>query len=586
MKKFISIITALLLILSPAAATPVFAQESQNICDELDRMIQSMVENDKSKGAVLSIVKEGKIELCKGYGFADEYMCYDADGEKTAFRIGSVSKTFAAVAAQILEEEGKLDMDSDISIYLESDFPKLSYPVTMKQLLTHTAGFEDMVTGIAVRNVSDTEDLSVSVRKYLPAQINKPGEIISYSNYGIALAAYVIECITNQDYSEFCQEHIFTPLDMNRTTFKYMQNIVYVSKPYLPNGNETLEPYMNLYPEGSVVSTAEDMAKYMQWLLNNSDMRILSSTSKNQLFTKQFTMSQELEGIGYIWNRKSRNDEIYYEKKGETLNFYTRTALFPKAETGVFLSFNTYVSEHEINAVIDKAANLLYGENQYNIDSPKSSINIKGVYVNNWSSFKTPEKILRYLIPGKMLYISGTEGSGYIINGKDMTLIGDNAYSSDAGILKFQSKNNTVIMSSESALTYTRVPLWQHIFIQVLIPLAFIITTSAVFLMEMRILPGRNIEKNNLIFLFSSLIQIFSFIALCLLMYKAIATYSLLGLASYLKICGWVIFLVVVFNTIYIIYVKVHSSLKGLSPIIWNLSGILFSLWIFWFNII
>jgi CubicO group peptidase (beta-lactamase class C family) len=65
--------------------------------------------------------------------------------------------------------------------------------MTMHDLLTHTAGFEDRVTGMAVVNVSDTEPLAVSVRKYMPAQVFTPGETVSYSNHGIALAAYVIE---------------------------------------------------------------------------------------------------------------------------------------------------------------------------------------------------------------------------------------------------------------------------------------------------------------------------------------------------------------------------------------------------------
>lgn len=584
MNKIIRTFIALLLILY-TAALPAFAMETTKMSIELDTMVQNIVDEGKSKGAVLSIVKDGEIELCKGYGFADEYLGHSADGEKTAFRIGSVSKTFVAVAAQILSQRELLNMNSDISIYLESDFPKLSYPVTMHQLLTHTAGFEDMVTGIAVYNVSDTEKLSESVTKYMPAQVYKPGEVISYSNYGIALAAYVIECVTNQDFAEFCDEEIFKPLDMNRTTFKHMHDIVYVSKPYLPNGNEAMEPYMNLYPEGSAVSTAENMAKYMLWLLNSDDSRILSNKAKKELFQQQFTMSNEFEGIGYIWNRRSRNDEVFYEKKGETLNFYTRIVLYPQEGSGIFLSFNTYVPEHEINSVINKATDMLYGEkHEFKLDSVKSSINIKGLYVNNWSSFKTQEKILRYLIPGKMVYISGSQANGYLINGGKMTLIGEDLYSTKEGVVKFHEKGNSIFMTSDSAITYVKVPIWQHMIIQILIPSTFITVTAVIFLRELFLLLNKNTKKLNRPFLIISAIQIISFSIVLLLMYKGVITFSLLNLTLPSKICGWVMFSSVIYITVNTLRRKMLNSF--LLQKIWNISGFLLCTWLFYFNII
>lgn len=149
------------------------------------------------------------------------------------------------------------------------------------------------------------------------------------------------------------------PLGMKGTTFEYMQDIVYVSKPYLPNGQETLEPYINLYPEGSALSTAADMANYISWLLDRQDNRVLSQQAKKELFDRQFTMAGELAGMGCTWNRKTGNGRLYYDKKGETLNFYSRIALYPEAGAGIFFSSNTYLPEAEINALMDKAAALL-----------------------------------------------------------------------------------------------------------------------------------------------------------------------------------------------------------------------------------
>lgn len=586
MKKLICTFIAVMLIFS-AAGVPAKAQETQEISNELSRKIESMVGAGKAKGAVLSVVKKGKVQLCTGYGFADEYNGFKADGEKTAFRIGSVSKTFVAVAAQILHQEGLLDMNCDIYKYLKPDYLRLSYPVTMHQLLTHTAGFEDMVTGMAVFNVSDTEPLAESIVKYKPAQVYRPGTVVSYSNYGIALAAYVIESISGQSFGSYCSEKIFQPLGMNRTTFKHMHDTTYVSKPYLPDGGETQEPYMNLYPEGSAVSTAGDMAKYMLWLLNREDTRVLSKKSKEELFSRQFSMAEELEGVGYTWNRKSRNNQLYYDKKGETLNFYTRIALYPQQQTGIFLSFNTYLPEDKINEVMSMATDLLYGKiSKPSIPTGKATIDIKGSYVNNWSSYKTPEKILRYIIPGKLLHISGTLDRGFFIEGERMTLIGEDTYLTPLGILKFLKKDGKIMIAAESAITYLKVSLWQNRNIQMLIPLLYFAVTIISLIGELILMLRRRRKQYDVSSLACSLIQLLAFITLCFLMYKGITTFSLLAFALPMKICGWIILAASASGIWNWGCIKSKHNSVSLLLTASNIASILFCIWMLGMNIL
>ena len=193
------------------------------------REAQALTGRGGAKGAILAVVEDGEATYASGFGWADESMNV-ASSDRTAFRIGSISKTFVAVAALSLAQQGLIDMSEDISVYLEPDFPAFERPVTMRMLLTHSAGYEDMVTGIAVPNVSDTQPLSVSIRRYRPAQSQTPG-IVSYSNYGIALAAYVVERVAGCDFARFCRENIFLPLGMTRTTFEHMHDIAYVAKP-------------------------------------------------------------------------------------------------------------------------------------------------------------------------------------------------------------------------------------------------------------------------------------------------------------------------------------------------------------------
>lgn len=580
MKNFLNVVLMTLFILI-LTGTSVLAQEGANINEVLDKALKEIVETKKVKGAILTVISnQDENELIKGYGYADEYSNILADGEKTAFRIGSISKTFVAVAALKLSEEGSLDMNKDISSYLSNDFPKFKYPITMHQLLTHTAGFEDMVTGIAVFNVSDTEPLSTSVSQHMPDQVFKPGEIISYSNYSIALAALVVENISGMDFGEYCQENIFKVLNMERTTFKHMQDISFVSKPYTPNGKETLEPFMNLYPEGSAVSTAEDMAKYMKWLITD-DGRILSKEHKEKLFDKQFSMVDEFSGIGYIWNRKERNGNMYFDKKGETLHFYSRIALYPEKNSAVFLSFNTYLPEHEINELMNKATDELYGKTtEIDTYSGLGDLDIRGSYVNNWSNFTTPEKILNYILPGKLLKISGSIDKGFYLNGERMFQIGEDTYNTPSGIFKFLSEDGKVVIATESAITYSKIPVWQYVWVQNMVVILFVLFAVGCLLVELYIISKGKSDKYRRIILICSGFQFLAFFALSLLVYKGIVSFSLLNLLPYLRLCGWLIISTSLVGVLCSFYINAKYNRLIPFTIIWNLASIIFCVWL------
>ena len=588
MRKFFILFLIALTVFSLAGTVALAVeQDDADIYRELRAAVEELVGPGKAKGAVLSIVKDGELMVCTGFGDADAFLGFAADGDTTAFRIGSVSKTFVAVAAQRLVQDGMLDMDRTIADYLEEDFPVLSYPVTMRQLLTHTAGFEDRITGMAVSHVSDTEPLDKSVRRHMPKQVFRPGEVVSYSNYGIALAAYVVECVVQQDFSQFCREAIFLPLGMHRTTFEHMHDVVYVSKPYLPNGEETMEPYMNLYPEGSAVSTASDMAAYMAWLLDKTDGRVLSAQSKEALFSQQFSMADELPGVSLAFSRKERNGKLYYEKKGETLHFYSRIALYPEENAGVFLSFNTYLPAHVIDKVTQTATALLYGAPATGDAGPKkTTMDISGCYVNNWSNFTTPELLLRYLVPGKILTIDGMPLEGFSMNGEAMILIGEDLYQSPIGVLKFLNKNDTVMIATQSAITYSKIPFWQHSKLQVLPILLFAASVLVCLTRELFLLIGKQKRRGSRMFLICAIIQLLSFCTLCVLMYHGIASFSLLAFALPLKLCAKLFLAATAAGAGYGVYLKaMRNSLSPVS-IIWALCSLLFCAWMIWVNLL
>lgn len=533
------------------------ANDPDRIMQAFDSAVSGLVGSGKATGATAVLVQNGKAVMQKGYGFCDKSLKAPVDTSLSGFRIGSVSKTFVALAAIIAEEDGKLELNTDVTNYLEADFPGFRYPVTMHQLLTHTAGFEDVITGIAVNTLEETESLSASVRRYRPVQVYQPGEITSYSNYGLALAAYVIEKATGTDFAEYCRERIFAPLGMNKTSIHYRYNSTLVSKAYLPNGKETFEPYINLYPEGAGISTAEDMGRYLIWLLGDQES-ILKKEGKAKLFARNFYMADELDGVGYIWNIRSRGGRKYYEKKGETLNFYSRIVLYPDCGTGIFFSLNTYVAEEEINAAIEMVTDALFGgEKQAAAERKaaaegKAAIDIRGSYVNTVSSFKTAEKFLRYILPGKIITIAGTRSGGYRLNGVPITHIGNDTYDTPFGKVRFLVRDGKILLASDPSHTYIRMDGAAGIFesktVIAAISVLFLVTTfmGALFC-TILLLRKRKLPVSVIIL---SITQLSAAVFLLYRLITGLLSYSVLSHIASIHAAAWVILLVTAVNLI------------------------------------
>jgi len=542
--------------------------DTVQLSEQMDQQINTIINEGKSVGAVATMVVDDEKVLSKGYGFADVEHDIESNGKDVGFRIGSISKTFVAVAALIAVEEGYIDMDQDISLYLEGNqaFKPLKYPVTMHHLLTHTSGFEEIVTGMAVKNISDTEPLSETIVKYRPEQIYRPGEIASYSNYGIGLAAYVIERSTGTDFADFCYERIFKPLEMDHTTFAHMHDTVRVSQAYLPNGQVTMDMFMNIYPEGSAVSTADDMARYIQWLLEPSN-RILSQTHKAELLEQQFSMADEFEGIGYVWNRKEQNGHLYFDKKGETLHFYSRILLYPEKKTGIFYSFNTYVPSKTIDGISKEVTRQLYGDQEVPSEVGGATYNVGGCYVNLWLSQKTPEKILRFFVPGKMVDVSGSLSDGFTLNDEKMVHLGNNVYETTIGKVKFFSKNGETYMTTAFSQTYERINGLENKGITFGVSILFILITFIYGMMAFIMRKDR-----STIYRVARLVSFFQLVSLAgmiVLLVYSMMNFNMLALAKYIHMAGWMIVTTTLLDLLSALRIKPDTTQKGIHIILW-----------------
>ncbi len=185
----------------------------------LDDLFAQEMEAYHIAGAAISVVKDGKLFLAKGYGYADIEKGIPVDPEQTIFRIGSVGKTLTWTAVMQLVEQGKLNLDADVNTYLDFRIPDTyPQPITLKHLMTHTSGIEDRWLESVV---SDAGEL-VPEREWLianfPGRVRPPGEAAGYSNYNAMLAGYIVARVSGEPYDQYIQEHIFDPLGMVHST--------------------------------------------------------------------------------------------------------------------------------------------------------------------------------------------------------------------------------------------------------------------------------------------------------------------------------------------------------------------------------
>ena len=179
------------------------------------------IERGDVAGAVVAVVKNGEVIFAKGYGFADVKNHKPVDAERTMFRPGSISKLFTWTAVMQLVEQGKLDLDHDVNDYLDFKIPARSDgPITLRNIMTHTPGFEEQIKALIVSDPKQLVPLQVYAREKTPVRIFKAGSTPAYSNYATALAGYIVERVSGQSFDDYLDAHLFKPLEMSHATFR------------------------------------------------------------------------------------------------------------------------------------------------------------------------------------------------------------------------------------------------------------------------------------------------------------------------------------------------------------------------------
>src|SRR5580658_2246551 len=187
----------------PAVPEPTHDLTAQDAETFYDGLIPYALARGDMAGGVFVVVKDGKILFAKGYGFSDVAKRAPVIPDQTMFRPGSVSKTFTWTAVMQLVQAGKIDLDRDVNAYLDFKIPeKFGKPITMRNLMTHTAGFEDGIDKSFVKKANELFPLADYMKNYMPARIEPPGKVVAYSNYGASLAGYIVQRLSGESYAD------------------------------------------------------------------------------------------------------------------------------------------------------------------------------------------------------------------------------------------------------------------------------------------------------------------------------------------------------------------------------------------------
>ncbi|MFC5044625.1 serine hydrolase domain-containing protein [Aquimarina hainanensis] len=346
MKLFLRLLPVLLFLISCEKD-----DASPNSTKLLDDKLEKLYKESLLAGFSVAITDDSSVLYKNAFGYADieQQKKYD---DRTIHNIGSISKTYIAIAIMKAVEQQKLQLDADINTYLPFDITHPYHPekpITIRHLATHTSGISDDITYYKsyVFEHPEQVDPSYYPQEYHPListikgnkkiddaiffqnalsssgnwytketfLSNAPGSKYEYSNIGAALAAYVIEQATGMSYEDYTKKHIFSPLQMNDTGWSFNQIDMNLHAT-LYYEKELKTPMYSLITkaDGGVLTNTTDFTKYMIEIINayHGKGTLLSEQSYREIFTHQATLApiKETKG-GLFWELP--NTKIYHD---------------------------------------------------------------------------------------------------------------------------------------------------------------------------------------------------------------------------------------------------------------------------------
>ncbi|TCO54031.1 serine hydrolase domain-containing protein [Actinocrispum wychmicini] len=327
-----------------AVSSQAAAQEAARV---FDTELPARLADFHIPGAAVVVVAGGKQVFASGYGVSNTDTQAKVDPERTGFLINSVGKSVAATAAMQLVEQGKLDLNADVNTYLTTfkipdTFP--DKPITLYNLLTHTAGFEDKVYGTFTPKAEKLPSLADHLAEDIPTRVHPPGEYTVYSNYGFALVGRLVEIASGVSYADYVRQHVFAPLGMTHSTVAEptpTQIDATLATGYRWDGDKQVVPPADYGPEPPAgdgnIATPTDMGRY---LLGQLSPGILRQDTLERMHGAAFRNDPRLPGMGLGFSERYVNGQRLVTKGGDSQGYFADIELLPEQGVGIFVAFN------------------------------------------------------------------------------------------------------------------------------------------------------------------------------------------------------------------------------------------------------
>jgi CubicO group peptidase (beta-lactamase class C family) len=334
-----------------AATPPAIARtlDSSDLQAWLDGLLPHALKTGDIAGVVVAVVKDGNVLLQRGYGYADVDKRIRMDPEKTEVRPGSTSKLFTWTAVMQLVEQGKLDLHRNVDDYLDFKVsPPSGKPITLVDLMNHRGGFEEGIKGVLATDPHELQSTEMYLKQHPRPLLFPTGEVPAYSNYGAALAGYIVQRVSGERFEQYLDRHIFQPLGMLHSTFE--QPLPQRLQDGVAKGYRTASDPPGLFelivtgPAGSMTTTAADMTRFMFAHLQEGRVgsyEMLRSQTAQLMYTPSQPALPGFATMAHGFFYETKNGHTVIGHGGDTVTFHTELYLLPQQAVGIFYSFNS-----------------------------------------------------------------------------------------------------------------------------------------------------------------------------------------------------------------------------------------------------
>jgi CubicO group peptidase (beta-lactamase class C family) len=350
---------------APPSTPPTSAPLAASFATPLDAYVSAFGHHWGEASAFngyVAVAREGSVIFAKAYGQADRATGSAADAD-TVFRIGSISKTFTALAILQLEEKGLLRIDDPVRKYLP-ELPSMADPVTIHHCLTHTSGLPNLPDGSQL--VAETGAVHPAAEGFAAykgeALKFRPGERFEYSNAGFAVLAAIVERVSGQSYEAYMQEHVFGPAGMAHTTTVNSPPPPHLAVGYTVDERDHVTVAAPItyvtFGCGAVLSTANDLIAWDRALDGTS---LLTEASKQRMFTAEkdvggIVSTPSRYALGWFVQHDAGHEVLWHG--GAVNGFQSSFARIPDAKVTVVVLSNHFGDYGVVDKVAEAALEL------------------------------------------------------------------------------------------------------------------------------------------------------------------------------------------------------------------------------------